>query len=103
MKNQFIITGFFYENHGFKFRKYLDIKIVNSGCENPDLMVVMMNPGSSRPIDGIEDNTKESLAIPDNTQNQIMKVMLNCNLQHARVLNLSDLKGKSISTTSLQK
>jgi hypothetical protein len=95
MKNQFLITGFFYENHGFKFRKYLDIKIVKSGCENPDLMVVMMNPGSSRPIDGIEDNTKESLAIPDNTQNQIMKVMLNCNLQYARVLNLSDLREAS--------
>jgi hypothetical protein len=27
-------------------------------------MVIMMNPGSFKPIDGIENNTKESLAIP---------------------------------------
>lgn len=92
MKNQFKITGFYYEEQGFKFRKYLDIKKVKSGCKNPDLMIIMMNPGSSKPLDGIENNTKESLAIPDNTQNQIMKVMLNRNLQYARVLNLSDLR-----------
>lgn len=92
MKTQFTITGFYYEVQGIKFRKYLDIKTINSGHKNPDLMVIMMNPGSSKPIDGIENNTKESLAIPDNTQSQIMKVMLNCNLQYARVLNLSDLR-----------
>lgn len=92
MKRQFTITGFYYEDQGIKFRKYLDIKTINSGRKNPDLMVIMMNPGSSEPIDGIENNTKESLAIPDNTQSQIMKVMLNCNLQYTRVLNLSDLR-----------
>ena len=92
MKTQFKITGFYYEVQGLKFRKYLDIKTVNSGCKIPDLMVVMMNPGSSKPVDGIENNTKESIAMPDNTQSQIMKVMLNCNLQYARVLNLSDLR-----------
>jgi hypothetical protein len=54
-------------------------------------MVIMMNPGSSKPHRWYENNTKESLAIPDNTQSQIMKVQ-NCNLQYARVLNLSDLR-----------
>jgi hypothetical protein len=92
MKTQFTITGFYYEEQGFKFRKYLDIKTIKSGSKTPDLMVIMMNPGSSKPIDGIENNSTESLAIPDNTQSQIMKVMLNCNLQYARVLNLSDLR-----------
>lgn len=92
MKNQFKITGLYYEEQGFKFRKYLDIKTINSGSKIPDLMVIMMNPGSSRPVDGIENNTQESLAIPDNTQSQIMKVMLNRNLQYARILNLSDLR-----------
>jgi hypothetical protein len=92
MKTQFTITGFYYEEQGITFRKYLDIKTIKPGSKNPDLMVIMMNPGSSKPIDGIENNTKESLAIPDNTQSQIMKVMLNCNLQYARVLNLSDLR-----------
>jgi len=92
MKNQFKITGFYYEELGFKFRKYLDIKKVDTDIRTPDLMVIMMNPGSSRPVDGIENNTKESLAIPDRTQDQIMKVMLNSNLQYARILNLSDLR-----------
>ena len=92
MKTQFKITGFYYEELGFKFRKYLDIKKVKSNSKIPDLMVIMMNPGSSRPLDGIDNNTTTSEAVPDNTQSQIMKVMLNCNLQFARVLNLSDLR-----------
>ncbi len=92
MKIQFNITGLYYEELGFKFRKYLDIKKVDTDIRTPDVMVIMMNPGSSRPVDGIDNNTKESLAIPDRTQDQIMKVMLNSNLQYARVLNLSDLR-----------
>lgn len=92
MKNQFKITGLYYEELGFKFRKYLNIKRTDTKCVTPDLMVVMMNPGSSRPVDGNENNTVESIAIPDNTQSQIMKVMVNCNLQYARILNLSDLR-----------
>ena len=55
-------------------------------------MVVMMNPGCSKPIDGFEDNIIESEAIPDRTQDQIMKVMLACNYEYARVLNLSDIR-----------
>ncbi|GGK37895.1 MULTISPECIES: DUF1643 domain-containing protein [Flavobacteriaceae] len=92
MKKQFKVTGFYYEELGFKFRKYLDIKTVDTDIRTPDLMVIMMNPGSSRPVDGIDNNTKESSAIPDRTQDQIMKVMLNSNLQYARILNLSDLR-----------
>ena len=54
-------------------------------------MVVMMNPGGCKPVNGIDDNTIESEAIPDRTQSQIMKVMTACKLQYARVLNLSDV------------
>jgi hypothetical protein len=49
MKTQFTITGFYYEVQGIKFQ-YLDIKTINSG-QKPDLMVIMMNPGSSKPLD----------------------------------------------------
>jgi hypothetical protein len=45
-----------------------------------------------RPLDGIDNNTMESEAIQENTQLQVMRVMLNCNLQYARVLNFSDLR-----------
>ncbi|MCD6112019.1 MAG: DUF1643 domain-containing protein [Bacteroidales bacterium] len=92
MRKQFNITGLFYEDQGYKFRKFLNIKKNNSVKKNPDLMVVMMNPGSSRPIDGIENNIVETDAIPDRTQDQIMRVMINCDFDFARVLNLSDLR-----------
>ncbi|WP_298288109.1 DUF1643 domain-containing protein [uncultured Lutibacter sp.] len=92
MKNQFKITGLFYELQGYKFRAYLDIKKVKTPLKKPDLMVIMMNPGSSTAIDGIDNNTIESEAVPDRTQSQIMKVMLNTGLNYARVLNLSDIR-----------
>lgn len=92
MSNRYHVTGYFYEVASRKCRKYLDIKLKSSILEKPDLMVVMMNPGSSYPVDGIDDNCKPSIAVPDKTQYQIMKVMNNCSLQYARVLNLSDIR-----------
>lgn len=92
MRNKFDITGYFYEIANHKCRKYLDIKCKSSAINSPDLMVVMMNPGSSYPLDGINNNSKPSKAMPDNTQNQVMKVMVNSSFQYARVLNLSDLR-----------
>lgn len=70
----------------------------------PDLLVVMMNPGSSRSIDGsfVPPQVADVAAIagvrrlvptiPDTTQYQIMKVMAARGWRHARVLNLSDLR-----------
>lgn len=92
MNDGYHVTGYFYEVASRKCRKYLDIKLKSSILEKPDLMVVMMNPGSSYPVDGVDNNCKLSIAIPDKTQDQIMKVMKNCSLQYARVLNLSDIR-----------
>lgn len=92
IKNKFKITGLFYELQGYKFRKYLDIKKVKTTLKTPDIMVCLMNPGSSIAIDGIDNNTIESEAVPDRTQSQIMKVMLNAGFNYARVLNLSDIR-----------
>lgn len=92
MKTKFEITGLFYENKNLLCRKYLDIKRNEKITDKPDLMVVMMNPGSSRPEDGNEKNIIASKAVPDKTQDQIMKVMNNCNFNYARILNLSDLR-----------
>lgn len=55
-------------------------------------MVVMMNPGSSFPLDGIDNNSRSSMAKPDKTQNQIMKIMNEASFDYARILNLSDLR-----------
>jgi hypothetical protein len=92
MKKQYKITGLYYQIQGFKFRKHLDIKNVKSSCKTPDLMVIMMNPGGSYPIDGIDNNTIASEAIPDRTQSQIIQVMQNAGFNYARVINLSDIR-----------
>lgn len=54
-------------------------------------MVVMMNPGSSLPSNITEFIDVETPVVTDRTQLQIIKVMTNCNLNYARILNLSDV------------
>lgn len=68
----------------------------------PDVVFIMMNPGSSRPL-GAADNRIHADAIhelavslvpakPDTTQYQVMRLMYHCGWRHVRVLNLSDLR-----------
>lgn len=95
MANKFEISGHFYELSGLKCRKYLNIKRVGSNLSHPDIMVVMMNPGSSYPLDGIDNNNAPSEAHPDPTQDQIMAVMNSTGFNFARVLNLSDVRQSS--------
>ncbi|MEH6638294.1 MAG: hypothetical protein V7717_03360 [Porticoccaceae bacterium] len=92
MRTEFEVTGLFYESGGYKLRKFLDIKRTDTVQSIPDLMVVMMNPGSSYPLDGIDNNSISSEAEPDTTQQQIMKVMDGASFDYARILNLSDLR-----------
>jgi len=92
LKDKFDIQGYFYKIQEYKCRKYLDIKNKYYKVGKPDLMIVMMNPGSSYPVDGNDDNCIATQAKPDNTQNQIMKIMENCGYKFSRVLNLSDLR-----------
>ncbi|OAD46011.1 DUF1643 domain-containing protein [Polaribacter atrinae] len=92
MKKQYKITGLYYQTQGFNFRKYLDLKNVKLSCKTPDLMVIMMNPGGSYPLDKIDNNTTASEAIPDRTQSQVIQVMQNAGFNYARVLNLSDIR-----------
>ncbi len=84
LDTKFEVTGHFYELCGYKFRKYLDIKCSETSKTKPELMVVMMNPGSSYPLDGIDNNSVPSQAVPDKTQYQIMKVMNNVSIDYAR-------------------
>ncbi len=70
----------------------------------PDAIVIMMNPGSSRPIeDGdtdslltmpLPDGFQKPLVLtqPDNTQYQIMRIAVSKGWNHVRVLNISDLR-----------
>ncbi|MFV7769387.1 hypothetical protein [Shewanella marisflavi] len=92
MSTKFEVKGLFYESNGYKLRRYLDIKRFGIVLNEPDLMVVIMNPGSSYPLDGIDNNSVPSEAEPDTTQQQIMKVMDAAEFNYARILNLSDLR-----------
>lgn len=68
----------------------------------PDATVIMMNPGSSKPVvpqniqidlnDVCSMDTELVLACPDRTQFQIMRIMEFKKWQHIRILNLSDLR-----------
>jgi hypothetical protein len=65
-----------------------------------DLLVIMMNPGASKPLGTLWDGDAPSglvAAQPDRTQYQIMRLLraaqaLGLGWRHARVFNLSDLR-----------
>ncbi len=92
MKDNFEISGFFYQLENMNCRRYLDIQRKGNFRENPDLVIVMMNPGNSKPLDGMYTAKKESAAHPDRTQMQIMHVMDKCDLSYCRILNLTDIQ-----------
>lgn len=90
--DEYEISGFYYIEGTYKFRKYLNIKSKNCSFHQPDLMVIMMNPGSSEPLDQNDNGQIETVAKPDPTQKQIIRVMETGEFKFARVLNLSDLR-----------
>lgn len=113
LKTKFKIYGHFYNliigAEIFNCRSLLEIISADSCNPKPDAanaVVVMMNPGSSRPID--PDYVPENFTIkqifspswkkdlidtrPDNAQYQIMRLMILQKWKYIRVLNLSDLR-----------
>jgi len=126
LKKHFVCYGHFYswqpvlQNQTFPCRSLLEIvdstiPIKQLPKLKPDCVVIMMNPGSSHPIDSsynpetilfpeqpFIENRPLTLTQPDNTQYQIMRVALIKNWHHIRVLNLSDLRDPK-STSFMQK
>lgn len=107
--SRFAVYGRYYERSicGVKeqLRDRLEIAPINWSLDKilghaPDLLVVMMNPGGSRPLNALWDegaNQGFTAAQPDRTQYQVMRLMLFAqrngqSWEHARVLNLSDLR-----------
>lgn len=70
----------------------------------PDAIAIIMNPGSSHPIGEGDTNRLLTMPLPadfqkplvltrpDNTQYQIMRIMVSMHWRHVRVLNISDLR-----------
>ncbi|MBF0453926.1 MAG: DUF1643 domain-containing protein [Magnetococcales bacterium] len=116
LKKKFAVFGHFYQfssaGHALACRSLLELvahhrvpgETSQLGAARPDLLVVMMNPGSSRPLNPdyrpptvdrwhqVPDSREWVLTRPDNTQYQIMRLMAALGLEHGRVLNLSDLR-----------
>ncbi len=118
LKKQFACYGHFYElvlMNGDRAKCRSVLEIVDPSVSQadpsaisvmePDVVVVMMNPGSSHPKDiyhideEIEYPRKGGslrkdlvLTQPDNTQYQVMRVAVKQGWKHIRVLNLSDLR-----------
>ncbi len=85
------VLGFYYSIGKKNYRKQLEIKLKGSKKACPDLIVVMMNPGGSIPINGDFNSKALTEAVPDATQYRIMDFMYKTNFEFARVLNLSDI------------
>lgn len=101
--SDFNVSGHYYtlkEDKQDSYRSVLRIQRKSSEQQDYDLVVVMMNPGSSKPLIGgviQKDWTPRkkkiySLAKPDNTQYQVMRLMDRLEFNHAAVLNLSDVR-----------
>ena len=69
-------------------------------AREPDLLVIMMNPGASKPLQALWDRENPGSLVPaqpDRTQYQIMRLLraaqaLGLPWRHTRVFNLSDLR-----------
>ena len=115
LKKHFDVFGHFYsikvDSVGeIKCRSVLEIVNKENSIENhnslssmlPDAVFIMMNPGSSKPLEEINNiisyknlgELQVSLVAtkPDTTQYQLMRVMIYCKFNHVRVLNLSDMR-----------
>lgn len=109
LKKNFDCYGHFYNlklaNSILNCRSTLEIKRKNKTTLSPDIVVIMMNPGSSTPLNKSYKptvfskkkynaiRTKEIVpARPDNAQYQIMRLMEFNDWDFVRILNLSDLR-----------
>jgi hypothetical protein len=83
-------------------KAHTPVELSALSSRKPDAVIIMMNPGSSRPLDEVKNHIHaEEIAElqislvptkPDTTQYQVMRLMHYCEWRHARVLNLSDLR-----------
>ncbi len=89
------VSALFYKNAaGQDCRKYLDIKEIGINADKPELVVVMLNPGSCGEHDLIVYD-KEIPVKADATLYRVQGFMREQGLKWARVLNLSDIREKS--------
>ncbi|GEN10861.1 Protein of unknown function [Myxococcus fulvus] len=109
LKNHYACWGLFHDwdeaRADFQRRAVLEIRAGKPSvlaplppemlAEQPEALVVMMNPGSSAPKPGFGSREHEFQLVPtkpDAVQYRIMRVMEAVGLTHVRVVNLSDVR-----------
>lgn len=119
LKRKYAVRGHFYNvrlSSGLlvQCRSVLEIELRPQAHQDggakillPDAVFVMMNPGSSEPLEGtIANITEDAFPItqkqlvptkPDTTQYQVMRIMSFFGWEYVRVLNLSDLRNPNSS------
>ncbi len=114
LKQKYQVFGHFYDlticDTTLNCRNTLEIRRNKTLEEIPDIIVIMMNPGSSKPLDEkhvvknyrFEGYLKEKNFTliptkPDSAQYQIMRLMELNNWNFVRILNLSDLRNGNSS------
>lgn len=100
-KEIFNVWGSFYTAGKQSYRNALDMATKDILPEDltrrsTDAIIIMLNPGSSEPLNPKMIQRKRgirfTLTKPDQAQYQIMSLMHHMNWNHVRVLNLSDLR-----------
>lgn len=114
LKQKYQVFGHFYDlticDTTLNCRNILEIRRNKTLEEIPDIIVIMMNPGSSKPLDEkhiVKNYTFEGYlkeknftlipTKPDSAQYQIMRLMELNNWNLVRILNLSDLRNGNSS------
>ena len=98
LRKTYEVKASFYKKNDVTFRNYADIIRKGYNEDKIDAYIIMMNPGSCKPANKIEDSAispETSVYIPasdDPAQRRVMQIMDNIAFDKVRILNLFDCK-----------
>ena len=98
LRKTYEVKASFYKKNDVTFRNYADIIRKGYKEDKIDAYIIMMNPGSCKPANKIEDSAMSPEtaiyinASDDPAQRKVMQIMDNTNFNKVRILNLFDCK-----------
>lgn len=98
LKKTYEVKASFYKKNDITFRNYADIIKKGYKEDKIDAYIIMMNPGSCKPANKIEDSAMSPEtaiyinASDDPAQRRVMQIMDNIAFNKVRILNLFDCK-----------
>ena len=99
LRKTYEVKASFYKKNDVTFRNYVDIIRKGYKEDKIDAYIIMMNPGSCKPIndEDLKNSSSPESAIyidakNDRAQKRVMQLMDNTNFNKVRILNLFDCK-----------